>query len=286
MLPRLKPDPIPAVHPVPEFAASGRLSAVYERTKKGLGVPWMGVVTMAFAHYPTFYEKLWEAMEPVVCSTAFSDACAQLRDAAEQEAAALTPPGVIDRLQGLGYKPEELDHIRACNEVFSAGNMPYLLIATTARLLLEGKAWGGAGDLTAAAADPTEETAQTLIEPHHASPDLQAVYADLRGVLGLPFVNTDYRAFARWPSYFKLAWEDLKPVVQSDTYEPAVARVHDTAIALVSAMPNVTGITPENLRNAANTDATAEEVLEVVRLFQWLLPGLAVNVAFFREQLR
>lgn len=36
---RLKPDPIPAIHPVPEFAVSGRRAAVYERTKTGLGVP-------------------------------------------------------------------------------------------------------------------------------------------------------------------------------------------------------------------------------------------------------
>ena len=37
-LPRLKPDPIPTIYPVPEFAVSGARAAVYERTKKGLGV--------------------------------------------------------------------------------------------------------------------------------------------------------------------------------------------------------------------------------------------------------
>ena len=50
-LSRLKPDPIPTIYPVPEYAADAELSAVYERTKSGLGVPWMGVVAMAFAHY-------------------------------------------------------------------------------------------------------------------------------------------------------------------------------------------------------------------------------------------
>ena len=64
-LPRLKPNPIPAIHPVPEFAVSGARAAVYGRTKKGLGVPWMGVVAMAFTHYPRFYETLWSAIEPI-----------------------------------------------------------------------------------------------------------------------------------------------------------------------------------------------------------------------------
>ena len=43
-LKRLKPDPIPVIHPVPEHAAMGALAAVYDRTKAGLGMPWMGVL--------------------------------------------------------------------------------------------------------------------------------------------------------------------------------------------------------------------------------------------------
>jgi hypothetical protein len=42
----------------------------------------------------------------------------------------------------------------------------------------------------------------------------------------------------------------------------------------------------ETLRAAARSSASEGEVLSVVRLFQWLLPGLAANVAFFRAQLR
>ena len=55
-LPRLKPDPIPQPHPVPEFLAEGELKARYEDMKAVLGVPWMGVVTMGFAHYRAFYD--------------------------------------------------------------------------------------------------------------------------------------------------------------------------------------------------------------------------------------
>jgi hypothetical protein len=50
-------------------------------------------------------------------------------------------------------------------------------------------------------------------------------------------------------------------------------------------MPNPTGLTAQGLREAAEADASLAEILEVVRLFQWLLPGLITNVAFFRHQL-
>jgi len=42
----------------------------------------------------------------------------------------------------------------------------------------------------------------------------------------------------------------------------------------------------EALRLATRSSASEGEVLSVVRLFQWLLPGLAVNIAFFRAELR
>ncbi|QXT40866.1 halocarboxylic acid dehydrogenase DehI family protein [Gymnodinialimonas ceratoperidinii] len=285
-LPRLKPDPIPAINPVPEFAVSGARAAVYERTKAGLGVPWMGVVAMAFAHYPRFYDTLWSAMEPITGTKAFEKACRSLRDVAEREAEALEPSPLVSQLSAHRYGAQEIEDIRACNEIFSSGNMPYVLMATLARHLLEGNPWRGGGDLDRTTATRPNVPKPALMEPHHASDDLAALYDDLRAALGLPFVNTDYRAFARWPSYFTMAWNDLSPRLSEAQYANNVERVHHAAVDLAASLPNMTGITPDELRDAATSDASLEEVLSVVRLFQWLLPGLAVNVAFFRSQLQ
>ena len=85
-LPRRKPSPIPAINPVPEYFADRKLSAVYEDTKSVLQVPWMGVVTMAFAYYPAFYGVLWVGMRELSASSEFVAACRTLRATAEQEA--------------------------------------------------------------------------------------------------------------------------------------------------------------------------------------------------------
>ncbi len=53
--------------------------------------------------------------------------------------------------------------------------------------------------------DDTKQVLQVpylLMEPHHLDEPTRAVYEDIKNILQLPFVNTDYRAFARWPSYF------------------------------------------------------------------------------------
>ena len=284
LLPRCKPNPIPSVTAVPENLATGVLKDVYETTKSTLGVPWMGVVTMAFAHYPTFYRALWNGLAPVVRTREFVEACALLRAQAEEQATLLDPECILGWLHDAGYCEQEVADILACNEVFSAGNMPYLLIATRARLLLEDHTWPLAPGTPELRRSKTFDR-PILIEPHHAMTDLAALFDDIRTTLALPFVNTDYRAFARWPSYFDRAWRDLRPRISGPAYEQHVTKVHQTAVQLVQSLPNPTGLTGAQLQKAAREDRQIGDAVEVVRLFQWLLPGLALNVAFFRQQL-
>ena len=76
---------------------------------------------------------------------AFADACKKLRFAAEKEATSLNPVAICSKLTKLGFDDREIEEIKSCNEVFSSGNMPYVLMATLARLLLEGHSWEGKG---------------------------------------------------------------------------------------------------------------------------------------------
>lgn len=283
---RVKPDPIPAIHPVPEYLASGALREVYEETKALLQVPWMGVVTMAFAHHPRFYAALMEWLRGLARSGEFLSACAALRATAEEGVGGLGGADLPAALQEAGYAARELEEIRAQIEIFSHGNMPYLLIATTARLLLEGKELSR--ERAIAPASTAKRDAQprplVLMEAHHADAPTRAVYEDIKRRLGLPFVNTDYRALARWPSFFALAWQDLKSTLGSPAYDALVEKVHETAVSLVLSLPNPAGLESATLVAAAEEDASSHEVAEVVRLFQWLLPGLVVNVACIRQR--
>ena len=290
-LPRLRPDPLPAIHPVPEYLAEGRVKDRYEDMKAVFQVPWMGVVTMAYAHYPTFYGSFWEGLRPLFASRPFVAAFQGLRAHTEDAVQTLAPPPLAPRLRALGYAPREFDDIRAMIEVFSHGNFPYLLVATIARLLLEGGEMGEgrAAPLFEGRHAPEAPKAGgpfVLMEAHHVDPPTRALYDDIKATLGLPFVNTDYRALARWPSYFHSAWADLKTVVGGDQYEAIVQGVHDRVAAAARDLPNPNGLTAAALQAAARADTSLEEVRAMCRLFQWLLPGLVVNVAYFRHQLR
>ena len=285
---RFRPDSIPTIYPMPEYLASGQRAEWYEETKKVLQVPWMGVVTMAYSHYPTFFGELWRGIRPLCESRAFVEAFQELRRTVEVQAAELSPTSLVGQLTGMGYAPREIDAIRQVNTVFSHGNQLYVLIAAIARHLLEIGDMAGGADAEPFIGRHAPDIAVPfmLLEYHHADAPTRAVYDDIKSTLQLPFVNTDYRAFARWPSYFALAWKDLKRKVGTPTHEAITQACHDRVAELAAeGLPNPGNLSSSALRKAAEADAGLEEVLQVCRLFQWLIPGLVTNVAYFRHQL-
>lgn len=284
---RIKPDPVPEVNPFWEFKAEGELRLAYENYKRALQVPWVGVVSMAYAHYRSFFDAWWQGMEPLVGSKIYVETAFSLRMRVEKSVGALNPPSLVKPLRDMGYSVRELDEIRDMIEVLSHGNFIQLPAVFAARMLLEGH------ELTAAA--PVEtfagaharpvKTPFILMEPHHALPDLGAIYGDVKEQLGLPFVNTDYRCLSRWPSYFDTAWKSLRLLVNTSAYEELALDMHEAVVAAVRTFPNPGGVTAAAVQAGAHRDATIGEVLEVTKLFTWLLPGLMVNVAYFRAQL-
>ena len=277
---------MPAVLPLYEFQATGEIAETYAEIRRVLRVPWVGVLFLAWARYPTFFRTLWSALAPIAATRVFAEGAAELRDAVMNGVGGLDPAPMLGRLQSAGYAPREIDEMRALFRVFDHGNNQYALLATLARLTLEGGSFGKSRpmehreDQGIIGAPPL-----VLIELHHAGPDLRAIYEEVMATLGLPFVNTDYRALARCQSYFATAWQDLKPVVGGSAHEALASEVHRLAVEIALDLPNPLGLSPETLREAAAADASVDEVLAVSRVFHHLLPGLCVNMGYFESQL-
>ncbi len=235
-----------------------------------------------------FFGELWQGIRPVCQSKSFVNGCSELRGIAETRVLELGPGRVTAKLADIGYAPGEIEAIKQMNEIFSHGNQAYALIATVARYLLEVGEMGDTGnaDIYTERHAPNYQVPFILMEAHHVDQPTRDLYELIKKTLKLPFVNTDYRAFARWPTYFSLAWMDLQEKVVSDEYEEICTGLHNRLTVMVeSELPNPNSLSSEKLQVAAAEDASIEEVLEVCRLFQWLLPGLITNVAYFRGQL-
>ena len=108
----------------------------------------------------------------------------------------------------------------------------------------------------------------TLLEQHHVDKDTFNTFELIKDKIGLPFLNTDYRAFARWPTYFNCAWKGLNNKVQTDLYEKQVSLVHHFAIEKALSLPNPASLTSKKLIMACEQKYQLKEIKEVVSLFQ------------------
>ena len=287
LFPRKKPTKIKKIEVIPEYLVKGKLKKSYAKTKQAFNVPWMGVVAMAFAKYYNFYNALCKYTYPLSNSIEFNILCKKLVNISKKKALELKPIPIIKDLKKIGYSSYEIREIREVNQIFTEGNMPYLIMATIARVFLE------KGELTNLNSfknnfniAPSNKSSLLLIEQHQADDSLKELYKSIKTNLGLPFVNTDYRAFARWPSYFILAWDKFLPYLISNEYEKKVSEIHKFLIKEVLSLPNPNKIRSNEVIAAAKKDKKFGEIKNVVNLFQWLLPGLITNVAFMREQIK
>lgn len=285
-----RPDGNVTVRPVPEHRADAGLEPVYRDLKATFGVPWVGVITQAVAHYRPFFVEAWRQFQPSAASHYFESRCDAIRLSAWEEVeCTFEIPSHAVRLTRLGYSDVEIDRIRATLDIFDYGNPKYLVFATAIQQSLCGgrRLGGGTGgnprDRMPRAPIRQTDPIPAMVEEHHALDGLQAVYDDIKATLGLPFINSDYKAMARWPSYLDLAWKDLRPAIDSDAYVQMRQRIHEQALDAVEDLPYAFYVSKARAIAVGLSEEEACELMQVITLFQWLLSGLILNVTWFKQ---
>lgn len=287
-----RPDGNVTVRPVPEHRADAELEAVYRDLKTTFGVPWVGVITQAVAHYRPLFVEAWRQFQPSAASHYFESRCDAIRLRAWEEVQnAFEVPGHDAKLRSVGYSDIEISCIRATLDIFDYGNPKYLVLATAIQQsLCNGRRLGNRTVSNPRDRMPRPSIRQTepipvMVEEHHALSGLGAVYDDIKATLRLPFVNSDYKAMARWPSYLALAWDGLRSEIDSDAYQLIRQRLHDQALQAVEDLPYTFHVPKARAIEVGLSDADACELMQVISLFQWLLPGLILNVTWFKQAL-
>jgi hypothetical protein len=279
------------VRPVPEHRADEELNVVYRDLKATLGVPWVGVVTQAYAHHRPFFLEAWRQFRPTADTAFFREASADLKRLSWDEMSAFDITPQRPALESAGYSDRELAQILDVLDLFDDGNPKYLIVATVIRAsLVEGRRLGPTQS-TRPAPQSSPRASQVgalpvMVEEHHAFGDLRGLYGEMKATLSLPFVNSDYKALARWPSYLKLAWESLKPHLSEPAYAQARQRLHARAVELMDEVPFPFLLDRDAARTLGMADGELDELARTAELFQWLLSGLMLNVSHFKMSLQ
>ncbi len=264
---------------VREADAGERIRPIYQDIKQTLGVPLVNAIFQAYAVYPEFLERHWKAFKPVLQTQEFFELAERLRgEAYTRMHNYFSVPDFCARLREQSLTPGALQDLTSVVELFHYNDAPLLLLAAAQLQAFELRV-GREGTPTTPADHPVFPEKPALIDEDTASPDIRRIYEDIKKTLGLPIVNTDYRAFARYPDFLSAYWDVLKPILQSPVYSESQQGMRESAWNLVRELPARVDLTVSHLIDEGLSDDDLSDVVRITDLFLRSLSGLVLDVA-------
>ena len=264
---------------VAEAEAQGRIAEIYRAVKEALGVPHVNVIFQAYAVYPEFLERFWEAARPVVQTREFFELADRIgAEGYTRMHNYFGIPNLSAEMTARGMSGDVRQELTHTVELFHYNNPPLLLLATAQLQAFEARV-GHDGKGTALPEHPVFREKPVLIEEAEAPAPTRRIYDDIRRTFGLPMVNTDYRAFARWPEFLETYWPVLKTISQSPVYQECQQGVRESAWNLARELPAPLELSASQLMDEGMSDDRVSDVFRITELFVRALSGLVLNVA-------
>ncbi|MCR9254489.1 MAG: carboxymuconolactone decarboxylase family protein [Alphaproteobacteria bacterium] len=104
----------------------------------------------------------------------------------------------------------------------------------------------------------------TLIEYDDASPEVRAVYDDIKTTRGIPDVNNFWKALAHDPKTLARTWSSLKEVMAPGTLDPLTKEMLYLAVSLSNACEYCVHSHRAAARKAGMSDEMLKELMAVV----------------------
>ena len=265
---------------VREADVSGRTLEIYQEIKSALGVPHVNVIFQAYGVYPRFLDLMWKTMQPAVETLDFFRFADRLRaEAYTSTHNYFSIPDLCYSIREVHFSVGAQHELTDAVELFHYNNPLLLLIAATQLQAFED---GPMHHRTApTGADHPVFTQKFVKITEEAAPlPIRKIYEEMKRILGVSFINTDYQTFARWPDFLTLYWNALKPVVSSPVYGESQHALRESALLLASDLPNAPRLSVEHMQEAGLTDEEISPVIHITEEFLELLAGLVQNIAF------
>ena len=270
------PHRLPKLKLLPPAHAPERVQRLYDEMQRVLGVPHVNLVWQAYGVYPEFLELLWAQLRPALNLQATFDLAERLRAGAFTRIHGyFAVPDFGERVGDLRVSSAELN---ATADLFYYEDALVLLLVAAIEQAFE-RPLGRAGAGAAADPRPAEHPVFSelpLLEESTASAQVRRIYDEIKSRIGVPVVNTFYRALA--PDFLAQYWSTLRPMIESPLYVESLYGVRDTAMALAREIPATLDLTPQRLEQAGIADEAIAEMQRVTQLFLRVLSGLLLNI--------
>src|SRR3954462_10191096 len=219
---------------VREKEADGRIREIFELIKQSLGIPFVPVIYQALAAYPEFLEQHWRAFSQLTAAHQFFQLGSRLRgEAYTRMHNYFQIEDLCEPLTEMSFSSGAKHQLGDVIDLFNYVN-PLLLVIISAQLSAFEQPIGQSRNGQVGRAEhPHFMERPVLIEEETASVPVKRVYQEIKRVLSLPVVNTDYRAFARWPDFLNEFWKALRRIVQAPSYHEQQRALCESSEAMV-----------------------------------------------------
>jgi hypothetical protein len=174
-------------------------------------------------------------------------------------------------------------------EVLHLTNPQTLLIAGALAEALERPAVGGQG--RPEPRDLTDEE-QRIVSYEWQAPEeselpepARAIAADIREVLGEPFLTDDFRAMARWPALLEQAWAELRELRVYKLFRQRGRGLYFYARSSSRFLAQPLVANPARMRAAGLSEDDIREIGDVIRMYCGILPNAIMNTAAVQHAL-
>jgi len=274
------PHRLPKLKLLPPAQAPDPVQRIYGETQRVLGVPHVNLVWQAYGVCPEFLELLWGQLRPALALQATFDLAERLRAGAFTRIHGyFAVPDFGGRAGDLHVSSGAERELNATAELFYYEDALALLLVAAIDQAFELSVGRAAADLRPAAhpAQPVF-SGPALLEEETASAPVRRIYDEIKSRIGVPVVNTAYRALARWSEFLTQYWGTLRPMIESPLYVESLYGVRDTAMALARELPATLDLTLPRLEQAGIADESIAEMQRVTQLFLHVLSGLLLNI--------
>ena len=103
-----------------------------------------------------------------------------------------------------------------------------------------------------------------LIEYEAASPEVRAVYDDIRATRGTDYINNFWKALAHDPPLLRRTWESIKSVMTPGALDPLLKEILYVAVSVTNQCGYCIASHTAAARKAGMSDAMFAEFMSVV----------------------
>jgi hypothetical protein len=260
--------------------APPEIQACLSEIQDTLGIPWTPANWRAYAMYPSVMQLFWERLKPATQTESFLENAIAITERVYRD----TSDWYLPSYQ-IDVNEAQRHQIQRVLNAFTFGNPQLLIQQIALSRTLAGEVVGQEGNADVRRGPNAYQHSEIQLigeqSVREMSAQMQQVYRDIKQTLGVPIVNSDYQALARWSGFFLAAWEDIKLWRERPEYQLLKQDIVRRAQNAASRLCPVVAIGEREVRDRLDNPEDLERIQQTVQMFKDVLPELIVQDALF-----